>query len=85
MSTNWKAVAEALAGRLANHADCGTHRRRNPDPSCPFCRDRAAYDAYLAAGGQDFRYKPPDGTRSVPIHEVPPNRNLMLGGMTYDA
>lgn len=49
-------LARLLAGRLAAHADCESHTENTADPdNCPFCADRAAYAAWLEAGGEDFR------------------------------
>ncbi|WP_433520106.1 hypothetical protein ACQP2T_63940 (plasmid) [Nonomuraea sp. CA-143628] len=49
------ALAGRLAARLANHAYCDFHPEAKSDPECPSCDDRAAYKAWLAAGGNDFR------------------------------
>lgn len=49
-------LAELLASRLAAHAYCDTHTESAADPdNCPYCADRAAYTAWLAQGGEDFR------------------------------
>lgn len=50
---SWRAVADALAERMENHAYCDTH----PDPGanadkCPFCADRAAYRMWQAKSGK---------------------------------
>jgi hypothetical protein len=44
----WKSVALALGGRMSNHAFCDAHARSEADDDCPFCRDRAVYDAFVA-------------------------------------
>ena len=54
-SRKWAAIAKRLAQQLASHADCEYHSEADSDPACPFCADRAAYGAWLAAGGHDFR------------------------------
>lgn len=64
---SWKQTAELLARQLAAHADCEAHVRFNPD--CPSCCDRAAYLAYLAAGGRDFRPQEPE-LGSVTLDEL---------------
>ena len=69
MAKSWRQVATALAGRLVHHAFCETHSRANPDPDCPFCADREAYEAYVAAGGYDFRPSPYTGP-VVSVHEL---------------
>ncbi|MEU6725537.1 hypothetical protein ABZ917_17660 [Nonomuraea wenchangensis] len=51
----WFAVARQLAVQLAAHAVCEEHSIAMSDPACPSCQDRAAYKAWLAAGGSDFR------------------------------
>lgn len=66
----WRKIAELLADRLATHAFCGQHHASTPDPDCPFCGDRAAYQAYLAAGGNDYRPKPPAGGKAVLLQEL---------------
>jgi hypothetical protein len=49
-------LAARLAERLAAHAFCDTHAEAAAEPdSCPFCADRAAYAAWLDAGGRDYR------------------------------
>ncbi len=55
---SWRMIADLLASRLAHHACCDSHAESEPDPSCPFCKDRAAYLEYLGAGGTDFRSAP---------------------------
>lgn len=66
---SWRAIAEALAERVAAYADCEAHRENRPDPECPFCGDRAAYQRYLDAGGRDFRPSPADGP-SLSLAEI---------------
>ena len=44
---NWRRIAVTLAGRMQHHAYCETHAQHNED--CPFCKDRAAYAAYVNA------------------------------------
>jgi hypothetical protein len=44
----WKSAALALGLRMENHAYCPKHMRREADDECPFCRDRAVYDAFVA-------------------------------------
>lgn len=44
----WKSVALALGSRMANHAFCDAHARSEVGDDCPFCRDRAVYDAFVA-------------------------------------
>ena len=41
---SWRAVADLLASRMANHAHCAAHPKRDADvQNCPFCADRDAY------------------------------------------
>lgn len=48
--TNWRKVADRLAGRLLYQV--GGCACDPPDPAeCPFCADTAAYGEYLRAGG----------------------------------
>lgn len=51
----WKAIADALAARLANHAFCEDHPNEgDADPrNCPFCHDIAALQAYRRAVNQE--------------------------------
>lgn len=51
----WRAVAARLAQQLASHAECERHAEAVSDQECPSCEDRAAYKAWLDAGGNDFR------------------------------
>ena len=67
-AVQWRRIAERLADRLSVHAFCESHPASAPDPDCPFCGDRTAYQAYLNAGGQDCRRRPPAG-KPVPIAE----------------
>jgi len=69
VAKSWRQVAAMLAARLVNHAFCETHGDANPDPDCPFCADREAYKAYVAAGGYDFRPPPYTGP-TVSVHEL---------------
>lgn len=64
----WRAMADRLAMRLANHAHCGKHPESAPRDDCPFCEDRAVYLAYLAAGGTDWRFRA--AGRSVSLTEL---------------
>lgn len=66
--TNWRAVADRLAGRMLNHAFNCLEGHEPADPDCPFCEDTAAYLAYLDAGGT-VRHAPERG-RCVPVHEI---------------
>lgn len=75
--TDWKRLAAVLADRLASHAFCDQHPASHPEPDCPWCGDRTAYRAYLAAGGRDFRIKA-EG-RSVPLAEL--SRRTPEGGI----
>jgi hypothetical protein len=55
---SWRSIANQLAARLfwadADHCAGGSmssgpgHTRKQADPECPFCADRAAYDAWKA-------------------------------------
>lgn len=62
------AAAYLLASRMAHHAECDTHPASQPDQGCPYCMDRAAYAAWLAAGGQDYR--PDYGGPGVTLGEL---------------
>lgn len=49
---SWRAVADALAARMSLHAHCGAHPRlSDAAPDCPFCRDRDAYQMWVAKSG----------------------------------
>lgn len=48
-AAKWRLCADVLAGRMAHHATCPDHA--DLDPGCPFCRDVAAYQHYIRAGG----------------------------------
>lgn len=50
-----KATRNRLAQCMASHASCDVHSASEADEACPFCEDRAAYAAYLKAGGRDYR------------------------------
>lgn len=76
-AVNWRRVAEVLAARLVNYAECPTHHVDRPDPDCPFCDDRAAYRTYLSAGGRDFTPSFP-GT-PVPIEELASSDRFVIG------
>jgi hypothetical protein len=45
---SWREVADQLASRLENHAYCDEHPTVRPDDTCPFCRDRAAFQVWEA-------------------------------------
>ena len=76
---NWREVADVLAERLAHHAFCNAHSAARPDADCPFCRDRAAYEQYLAAGGTDYQPRPEPGARLVPLAELRTSRTFEWG------
>lgn len=65
-----RAVTRLLAERLAEHAHCDQHAVSAPEPGCGYCQDRAAYLAYLAAGGPDYR-TPDGGGSEVPLSDLP--------------
>lgn len=48
MGASWQAVARKLAARMRHHAECSDHDSADPDPDCPFCSDRAAYELFVA-------------------------------------
>lgn len=48
MAASWQAVARRLAARMRHHAECSDHKPADPDPECPFCSDRSAYELFLA-------------------------------------
>lgn len=68
MNAQRAAAAEMLAERMSNHAECDDHPEAHPGPGCPFCLDRAAYAAWLAAGGRDYRRR--DGGPSISLPEL---------------
>jgi hypothetical protein len=74
--TSWRQVAEMLASRLSVHAFCEQHRLSDARPDCPWCRDRAAYRAYLAAGGREMRQAPDPDSRTVALEDLPPAEDL---------
>lgn len=47
----WRELAVLLGGRMRNHAYCEHHPRGKPEPDCPYCEDRAAFDVYAAKAG----------------------------------
>uniref|UniRef100_UPI003F492DE1 hypothetical protein n=1 Tax=Nonomuraea sp. CA-251285 TaxID=3240002 RepID=UPI003F492DE1 len=51
-------AAEGLARQMASHADCAQHEPENAVGDCPGCEDRAVYEAWVAAGGRDYRWHP---------------------------
>ncbi len=67
---SWEAVAGALADRMFFHSNCETHPENDPDPSCPFCKDRAAYQVWQRKSGLRHVERIPDGERSVSIEDV---------------
>lgn len=67
---NWRTIAAHLAERLSNHAFCVDHSEQKPDPDCPWCEDRAAYLAYLEAGGFDHRPEPTPESETISLWEL---------------
>lgn len=63
----WKAVADALGARLKHHAYCEDHPESQPQPDCPFCKDRTAYRMWQGKAG--VRDAPPEG-RSMSLREL---------------
>lgn len=56
-TVTWREVAEALAGRMVNHAFCP----ENHEPlqvDCPFCDDIAAYRMYAKKRGKVEQHVP---------------------------
>ena len=51
-------AAEGLARQMASHAECDQHEPENAIKGCPGCTDRAVYEAWVAAGGRDYRWHP---------------------------
>lgn len=47
MTYSWQLVARRLAARMRHHAECSDHPADDPDPGCPFCSDRSAYELFL--------------------------------------
>lgn len=83
MADKWRRVAEKLAQQLVAHAFCETHPASGRGKDCPFCADVMAYQAYLAAGGRDFRDPPYTGPvvsiaelhahpEKYPMRRIPP-------------
>ncbi|MEU4576065.1 hypothetical protein [Nonomuraea sp. NPDC023979] len=62
-------AAALLAQQMAAHAYCDSHPTEQAQADCPFCADRAAYEAWLAAGGHDYRPAPHAG-QSVSLDEL---------------
>ena len=83
MTASWKAIAALLADRLAEQLaeGCPSHGGdwRGNWEECPHCQDARAYDAYLRAGGRDFR-QPPYGGRSVTVQELLARGHASDGG-----
>jgi hypothetical protein len=48
VGASWQVVARKLAARMRHHAECSDHEPDAPDPDCPFCSDRSAYELFLA-------------------------------------
>lgn len=71
-SESWKSIAIALGNAMVNHQYCEDHPAANPEPSCPFCQDRAIYRRFRAfAEHHGVRF--PDslkGASSVPLSEL---------------
>lgn len=63
-----RAITRLLAERLAAHAHCDLHPVTSPEPGCGYCQDRAAYLAYLAGGGHDFRLP---GGEEIHLSDIP--------------
>lgn len=84
MRTNWREVAEILAGRLVTHAFCDEHPAASADPECPFCQDRAAYRTYLAAGGPDKAPPRPSG-HVIALADISPGEHLGVGTLVTAA
>jgi hypothetical protein len=68
MADRTRVVAELLAQRMAVHAFCEDHPETRPERGCPFCEDRAAYAAWLASGGRDYRSRA--GGPSISLTEL---------------
>lgn len=71
---SWRAVAIALAERLAHAGGCASHRtiEEGAAEMCPFCADAAAYRRFtrrLAQDGQKIR-DPLEDARTVLLHEI---------------
>lgn len=59
----WRDVADRLAERVANYAECAgeecPHPESKPDPdNCAFCADRAAYQMWQRKSGRNHRPAP---------------------------
>lgn len=54
---SWRAVADILAARLRYAAYQCSHPEYDDD--CPFCRDTAAWEVYVAKGGTVMQDDPP--------------------------
>lgn len=52
---SWRAVAEVLAKRVWNYAQCNQHPESDPNAGCPFCEDRAAYRLWERKSGKTFK------------------------------
>lgn len=50
-----RAAIRWLYSRAANHAYCPDHDYLTPDPSCPFCDDREAFERARVALPQTLR------------------------------
>ncbi len=72
-SWSWREIAGVLAERMQHHAFCLDHRAIEAKPDCPFCRDRAAYERWVAKSGRRHHELPP-ATRTVSPFEVHTDR-----------
>jgi hypothetical protein len=68
----WRAVAMALGNAMRNHQYCEDHPASEPEPSCPFCADRAVYarfKAFAEKNGATFP-DPMAGAESISIYDL---------------
>jgi hypothetical protein len=72
MAESWKTIALALGNAMANHQYCDDQSLAEPEPDCPFCKDRAVYlcfKAFAEKHGATFR-DPLAGMTSVSIYDL---------------
>jgi hypothetical protein len=71
---SWREAALIVGRRLGTHAECEQHPRDQADPgNCPYCMDRAVYDAFVRWAGErpltDLERRLDDAT-PVPLEDL---------------
>lgn len=82
---SWREVANLLADRLVYHNYCDAHTAAEADPgNCPFCADRAAYQAWQAKSGQRHVPLPPGPVLDVLAEHAEADRARRAAGRPQD-